>query len=131
MTLISHSEPRPTHILYEHIPDQLLVVQPMVFMLAVILAAGAVKRYKTIEQVLALSPPDDARQWVFDWEESVLDRPIFPEVSVNGPKWDKIQTATSYGRQLAELSTRAGMQEPVRVTSGRRQAIIKAVGKSF
>jgi hypothetical protein len=129
LTLISYSELRPTHILYEHIPDQLLVVQPMLFMLAVVLAAGAVKRYKTIEQVLAVTPPDDGRQWVFDWEERVLDCPIFPEVSVNGPKWDKIQTATSYGRQLNELSTRAGMQEPVKITSGRRQAIIKATGK--
>lgn len=37
------------HILYEHVSDQLLVVQLMHFILLVILAAGAFKRYKTTE----------------------------------------------------------------------------------
>ncbi len=52
----------------------------MLFMLAVILAAGAVKKYKTIEQAVAVTPGEDGCQWVLEWEDSVLDFPIFPEV---------------------------------------------------
>ena len=101
----------------------------MVFMLAVVLACGALKRYKTLEQILAITPPDDGRYWVLDWEDRVLNWPIFPQVSVNGPTWQKIQSATSFGEQLRELSLREGMEIPVTVTSGRREAIITATGE--
>ncbi|KAM7212780.1 Protein of unknown function (DUF3435) domain containing protein [Rhypophila decipiens] len=128
-----HNKPgqRPNHILYEDLPDQLLVVQPMVFSLAMFLAAGAIKRCKTIEQVLAVVPPKDGRQWVFEWEEHVLDWPIYPEVSADGPVWQKIQSGSSFNTQLAGLSDRAGLQERVQVHSGRREAILKATENGY
>jgi len=110
-------------------PDQLLVVQPMVFSLAVFLAAGAIKKYKTIEQVLAVKPPSDGRQWVLDWEDEVLDWPVYPEVSADGAVWEKIQTASSFNSQLAGVSDRAGLGERVQVHSGRREALLKATGQ--
>ncbi|KAK4209474.1 hypothetical protein QBC37DRAFT_378040 [Rhypophila decipiens] len=107
-----HDKPaqRPTHILYEEVPDQLLVVQPM---------------------VLAATPPEDGRQWEFEWEDTVLDYPVFPEVSADGPVWDKIQTGSSFNSQLASLSERARLREAIEVHSGRRNAILKATENGF
>ncbi|KAM7184935.1 hypothetical protein V8F33_012701 [Rhypophila sp. PSN 637] len=107
-----HDKPaqRPTHILYEEVPDQLLVVQPM---------------------VLAATPPEDGRQWEFGWEDTVLDYPVFPEVSADGPVWDKIQTGSSFNSQLASLSERARLREAIKVHSGRRNAILKATENGF
>ncbi|KAM7186433.1 hypothetical protein V8F33_011826 [Rhypophila sp. PSN 637] len=82
--------------------------RPNHIFLAMFLAAGAIKRYKTIEQVLAVVPPKDGRQWVFEWEEHVLDWPIYPEVSAD-----------------------AGLQERVQVHSGRREAILKATENGY
>jgi len=56
----------------------------MLFMLAVLLAAGTFKRYHTVEQILALKPPADQKYWVFEWADHVLDLPFFPEVPVDG-----------------------------------------------
>ncbi|KAM7219592.1 hypothetical protein V8F06_004973 [Rhypophila decipiens] len=122
---VMHNKPgqRPNHILYEDLPDQLLVVQPMVFSLAVFLAAGAIKRYKTIEQVLEV--------WVFDWEEDVLGWPIYPEVSADGPVWEKIQSGSSFNSQLAGAPDRAGLQDRVQVHSGCREAILKVTENGY
>lgn len=54
-------------------------------MIYIFVAAGALKRYHSIEQILAIKPPADQRYWVFDWAEHVLDMPIFPGVTVDGP----------------------------------------------
>ncbi len=52
---------RPTHILYgplhERWPDRPLIVNRMIFMLAIVLAAGESKQYGTVKQVLAVKPP--------------------------------------------------------------------------
>lgn len=72
-------------------------------MLAVVLASRALERYKTLKQILAITPSDNRRYWVFDWEDRMLDWPIFPEVLINGPTWQKIQSAISFGQQFREL----------------------------
>ncbi|KAK3939116.1 hypothetical protein QBC46DRAFT_365016 [Diplogelasinospora grovesii] len=96
---------RPTHILYEFLPDQPLFVNPILFMLAIFLAAGAFKKY-----------------WVLEWADHVLDLPVFPE---------KIQTGTSFSTQLKELSLRAGMEVHVTVHSGRRETLIQATSNGY
>ncbi|KAL1865789.1 hypothetical protein VTK73DRAFT_5060 [Phialemonium thermophilum] len=122
-----HDKPaqRPTHILCKHMADQLLVIQPMVFTVSVVLATGTLKRYDTLEGILSVTPPDDGRQWELEWEDEVLDCPVFSEVSADGPRWEKIQTASSFNVQLTDASVRAGMQEPVKIHGGPREAIIK------
>ncbi len=56
----------------------------MLFMLAIFLAAGAFKKYDTIEKVLAVKPLTDQKYWVLEWADHVLDRPVFLEMSANG-----------------------------------------------
>jgi hypothetical protein len=118
---------RPTHILYESLPGQLLVVQPLLFMIAIFLAFGAFKKYTNIQQILAIKPPQGESHWVLDWADSVLDQPIFPQMSADGPT-DKIQSATSFHDQLRRLSERSGMENHVTIHSGRREALIIATG---
>lgn len=97
-------------------------------MLAIFLAAGAFKKYHTLEQVLAVKPPADQRYWVLEWADRVLDLdlPVFPEVSAEGST-EKIQTATSFSTQVKGLSLRAGMENPVTIHSGRRETLIQRV----
>ena len=102
----------------------------MVFMLAIFLAAGAFKHYRTLEEVLRLRPPDNQSYWVIEWADDICDLPVFPEVSADGAT-KKIQTASSFSRQVRELSLRAGMENGVTIHSGRREALIKALRESF
>lgn len=100
----------------------------MLFMLAIFVAAGALKRYHTIEQVLAVKPPADQRYWVFDWADRALDIPIFPEVTVDGPT-EKIQAGTAFSKQLKDVSLRAGMEVTPTIHSSRREALIQATSR--
>ncbi|KAK0723569.1 hypothetical protein B0T26DRAFT_642853 [Lasiosphaeria miniovina] len=120
---------RPTHLLYEHLPGQPLVVNPMLFLLAICLAAGAFKNYKTLKEVLDVRPPANQRYWVLEWSSHVLDLPVFPEVSVDGAT-NKIQTGNSFNTQLKALSIRAGIS-PVTVHSMRREALILATVNGY
>ncbi|KAI2638877.1 hypothetical protein GGS26DRAFT_543103 [Hypomontagnella submonticulosa] len=94
---------RPTHILYELLPGQPLIINPMLFMLAIFLAVGAFKKYSMVEQVLAVKPPADQQYWELEWADHILDLPVFPEMSPDGPT-QKIQTASAFCTQIRDLS---------------------------
>jgi hypothetical protein len=47
------------HILYEILPEQPLIVNLMLFMLAIFVAIVAIKNYDTIEKILDVKPPVD------------------------------------------------------------------------
>ena len=83
------------HILYEFLPDQPLIVNPMLFMLSIFLAAGAFKKYDTLEQVLAVKLPKDQGYWVLEWADHVLDLPVFLEMLADGMT-EKIQLASAF-----------------------------------
>ncbi|KAK0721562.1 hypothetical protein B0T26DRAFT_739088 [Lasiosphaeria miniovina] len=106
-----------------------LVVNPMLFLLAICLAAGAFKKYKTLKEVLDVRPPANQRYWVLEWSPHVLDLPVFPEASVDGPT-NKIQTGNSFNTQLRYLAIRAGVS-PVTVHSMRREALILATANGY
>lgn len=95
--------------MYELLPDQPLIVNLMLFMLAIFLAAGAFKKYDTIEQVLAVEPLTDQKYWVLEWADHVLDCPVFPEMLVDGPT-QKIQLVLAFCIQVRELLLRVGME---------------------
>lgn len=100
----------------------------MLFMLAIFVAAGAIKKYHTIEQVLAVNSSADQRYWVFDWAGYVLDMPNFPEVTVDGPT-ENIQTGTAFSNQLKVVSLRAGMEVTPTIHSSRREALMQATSR--
>ncbi|ELQ32919.1 hypothetical protein OOU_Y34scaffold01015g11 [Pyricularia oryzae Y34] len=116
---------RPTHILYEHVPGQPLILNPIVFLLAIFLARGAFKSYSTIQQILAVKPPPDQEYWVLDWADRVMNLPVFPTMTAAGLT-EKIQTAGAFTNQIRGLSIRAGMERPVTPHGIRRECLIQA-----
>ncbi|KAK0612550.1 hypothetical protein B0T17DRAFT_499912, partial [Bombardia bombarda] len=121
---------KPTHILYELLPGQPFIINPILFMLAIFLAVGAFKKYSIIEQVLAVKPPTDQQYWELEWADHVLDLPVFPEMSPDGPT-EKIQTVSAFCTQIRDLSLRAGMEIPVIIYGGRREALIQATRNGY
>lgn len=121
---------RPTHILYEHLPGQPLILSPIVFLLAIFLARGAFKSYSDIQQILDVKPPSDQGYWVLDWADHVKDLPVFPTMTAKGMT-QKIQTAGAFANQIRGLSIRAGMERPVTPHGIRRECLIQATSKNF
>jgi hypothetical protein len=54
--------------------------------------------------------------------------PSSPGVSADGPT-EKIQSGTSFSRQVRELSLRVGIGDPVGIHSGRRETLIQATSR--
>jgi hypothetical protein len=53
------------------------------FLLAIIISAGAFKDYSTIEDVLAARPPPGRKYRIINWADGMLDDPVFPEMSAD------------------------------------------------
>ena len=76
---------RPKHALYESLnPTPALLVNGLLFLLAVVISAGAFKDHSTIEAVLDARPPPRRRVMIMEWADAVLDDPVFPEISADG-----------------------------------------------
>ncbi len=91
------------------------------------MADGAFKDYSTPEEILAVKPPVDERMCRVDWKESMLDLPLFPILNAQGST-GKIQRASTFCHQLADLGHRAGYEFRVTVHDARREALMKADG---
>jgi len=77
----------------------------MLVKLATCLANNAFRDYKTIDEVLALEPPDgDICQ--LEWEPSVLDTPFYRDAE------GQIDTANEFSTQMRALGFRAGYIRP-------------------
>ena len=100
------------------------------FILAISLAAGAFKRYHSIEEILAVQPPADQQYWALEWADHVSDLPVFPTMTSEGST-KEIQSGTSFNKQLRDVCTRAGMAQPGTIHSSRRESLIQATGMSF
>jgi hypothetical protein len=77
------------------------------FLLAVIISAGAFKDYSTIEAVLDARPPPRRRFVIMEWADAVLDDPVFPEMSADGAT-KKVKNESAWGGQCSDWAKRAG-----------------------
>lgn len=69
---------RPKHPQYKRLkPTPSLFANGLLFLLAIIISAGAFKDYKTRSD-----PRSNFR--IMEWRDEVLDDPVFPEISVCG-----------------------------------------------
>lgn len=80
----------------------------MLFFVAKFIALGAFGEYKTIDDILAISPPQRSKLKVLKWSKSLTSRPVF--ATRNG----KIRSSSAFSNQLRELGHRAGYAEPPR-----------------
>ena len=91
---------RPKHPLYERLnPTPPLLVNGLLFLLAVIISAGAFKDYNTIEAVLDARPPPRRRFMIMEWADAVLDDPVFPEMSADGAT-KKVKNESAWGTSV-------------------------------
>ncbi|KIW36203.1 uncharacterized protein PV06_11531 [Exophiala oligosperma] len=91
---------KPKHPLYERLnPTPPLLVNGLLFLLAVIISAGAFKDYNTIEAVLDARPPPRRRFMIMEWADAVLDDPVFPEMSADGVT-KKVKNESAWGTSV-------------------------------
>jgi hypothetical protein len=62
-----------------------------------------------------------------DWVDGVLDDPVFPEMSADGPT-EKTKNETSWGHQCSDWAKRAGFTGGMGLHAARREALIKVDG---
>ncbi|KAH6883470.1 hypothetical protein B0T10DRAFT_138645 [Thelonectria olida] len=106
--MTSTPDERPQHALYEGIGPGLLCFNPMLPFLARLLAYGAFRDYKTIDDLLTIVPPED-EMWVIQWKDHLLETPFFRSHSS-----EDIETAGAFSHRLRSLGLRAGYPTPPR-----------------
>jgi hypothetical protein len=122
---------RQKHPLYERLnPAPPLFANGLLFLLAILISAGAFRDHSTIEDVLAARPPSRRKYRIMEWAEGVSDDPVFPEMSVDGPT-KKTKNETAWGDQCSDWAKRAGFTEGMGLHAPRRETLIKVDGKVF
>jgi hypothetical protein len=99
----------------------------MLWWLVNFLSVGAFQHYKTIEDVLDVAPPQGEDFWMLDWNDEVLDKPVFPQWSADGPT-GKSKGDTSWGNDATSWAQRAGFPG-LTIHAVRREILIKVNGK--
>ncbi|KIW79865.1 hypothetical protein Z517_06480 [Fonsecaea pedrosoi CBS 271.37] len=116
---------KPKHPIYERLnPTPPLLVNGLLFLLAIFISARAFKDYDTIEAVLNARPPPRRRFGIMEWADAVLDDPVFPEMSVNGPT-KKEKNESAWGHQCSDWAKRADFPGGIGLHAPRREALIK------
>jgi hypothetical protein len=104
-----------------------LFANGVLFLLSIMISAGAFRHYHTIEDVLAARPRPKRRFRIMDWADGVEENPVFPEFSEDGPT-KKTKNEHAWGTQASEWAKRDGL-EGLPLHAPRKEVIIKADGK--
>ena len=120
---------RPKHPIYERLkPAPPLSANGLLFLLTIFISAGAFREYRTVKDVLDARPPLNRKYKIMDWADEVLDDPVFPEFSAEGPT-EKNKNETAWGHQCSDWAKRAGFTGGMGLHAARREALIKVDGK--
>ncbi len=87
-----------------------LFCQPVLFILAILVAKKAFKDYETIEEFLDLVPPDD-EMYPLRWSQNVIDLPFFEGMSANAVS-GKIENANAFSKRFRGLGSRSRYIRP-------------------
>ncbi len=101
----------------------------MLWWLANFISSGAFRDYKTIEDVLFVRPPDGESFWMMEWERDMLDKPVFPQWSADGPG-GQAKNDKAWGNDVSNWAKRAGFLNGMGLHAVRREILIKLVGKN-
>ncbi|KAI1865948.1 uncharacterized protein JN550_007926 [Neoarthrinium moseri] len=113
MTLTPNERPR--HAIYEAPEGQMLLLNPILPILAIILSRGALRDYKTIQDILRIPAPPKGQDITLTWSDEVLSQPVFPRIREGSGLTDKMETANKVGEYLRALGFRAGFPEPLTI----------------
>jgi hypothetical protein len=111
-------------------PTPPLFSNGILFLLAIFISLGAFQNIKTVWDVLVVRPPLNEKFWILDWEDAVLEHPVFPEMSQSGPT-EKSKNKSAWGNQCSEWAKRAGFVGGIGLHACRREALIKIDGKFY
>lgn len=100
--LLTNSMNRPEHSVHEGLKPRPLFCNPVLTMLARAIADHAFRDYSTMEELLAIEPPED-EMYHLRQHESVLGKPFFHVISTG-----EMEKADTFSRRLRELGIRAG-----------------------
>jgi hypothetical protein len=95
----------------------------MLFVLAILVAKGAFRDYRTIEELFDLVPPDE-EMYHLQWNRDVLDLPFFESMSGRASP-GKIENATAFSGRFRGLNFRAGYPVPATVHDFRALGLTK------
>ncbi|KAG6901097.1 hypothetical protein C0995_000798 [Termitomyces sp. Mi166 len=110
---------RPEHSLHEGLEERPLFCNPILTHLAMFIAKGAFRDYKTMEELLALEPPDEEEMYLLRWEPEMYDRPIYQR------KDGKMESASTFSNRLRGLAHRAGYPNPPTVHDFRAEGLFR------
>lgn len=100
----------------------------MLFLLAIFISRGAFRDFKTISDVLAVRPPQREKYWVMEWADGILNDPVFPKVTQDGPTREA-RSKDTFGSQCSDWAKRAGFVEGMGLHAPRREELIKVDGE--
>ncbi|KIW35978.1 uncharacterized protein PV06_11714 [Exophiala oligosperma] len=118
-----------TESIPEHIPYE-LVGQPfyynvVLFVMARVLSAGALRHYKTWADICSIRKPRGRAHLPLDYEDHCLNMPIFPRCYADGSV-DECLTSTSLAdHALSDAGYRTGFRESLTFHASRREALFK------
>ncbi|KAK0710202.1 hypothetical protein B0T26DRAFT_724321 [Lasiosphaeria miniovina] len=87
-----------------------LICNPMLPILAILVATKAFRDYETIEDLLAIQSLE-GEMLHLQWRESIRDLPFFKSISARAAP-GKIETANAFSRRIRQLGFRAGYPRP-------------------
>ncbi|OCK80334.1 hypothetical protein K432DRAFT_393129 [Lepidopterella palustris CBS 459.81] len=116
---------KPKHPLYERLdPIPPLFANSILLLLSIFLAADAFRDYKPIFEVLNAKPPPGEKFWIMEWEERVLDLPLYSEMTRTGPT-KKAKSKFAWSKQYSDWAKRAEFVGGMGLHAPRREALIK------
>ena len=65
-----------------------------------------------------------------EWADAVLDDPVFPEFSADGPT-KKVKNESAWGQQCSDWAKRSGFLEGLGLHAPRRESLTKAIGNAI
>ena len=108
---------RPQHSLHEGLKEGPLFCNPILTHLAMFIARRAFRDFTTIEEPLALAPPEGDEMVLLAWKEDLLDKPIYQR------KDGKIDSVSTFTARLRALCIRAGYAVPPTIHDFRAEAL--------
>ncbi|KAH7250906.1 hypothetical protein BKA59DRAFT_369348, partial [Fusarium tricinctum] len=112
---------RPEHSLYEGLGPMPLICNAMLPILAILIAAKALRSCDTLEDLLAIEPPE-GEMIHLEWRAGILEEPFFRSMSSRRTH-GSIETAMALGKRLRGLGFRAGYARPPTVHNFRAEGL--------
>lgn len=98
-----------------------LICNAMLPILAILIAEKAFRDYDSIEDLLALEPPE-GEMYHLQWRNTILDQPFFKSMSARRAP-GKIETAVAFGKRLRALGFRTGYARPLTIHDFRAEGL--------